>query len=233
MLAGGPSHEDGAAGVVSELRRCCHARSPLSCCGVHVTGHPRSSWCATVRHRAPPFAICPFACALVREPEGADVCFDPVPALEVRSAGAPLNTSMTAAFIRNSFRLRQLARLLPPMPRSLVLESHSQHRCAPWRPHPPFAHIWQRGRGDEGCVMYLCTASVVYERGLEESVLCRHGYRLGARISAQLVEDRMDVQGNCTLGDEKLVAMALLERPCTTACGSTRVTGHSWRFDRR
>lgn len=73
------------------------------------------------------------------------------------------------------------------------------------------------------------------ERGLEEPALGRHGYRLGARISAQLVEDRMmDVLGECTLGDEKLVAMALFERPCAiAACGSTRVTGHSWRFDRR
>ena len=112
------------------------------------------------RRGAPPFASCPFARASVREPEGADVCFDPVPALEVRSAGAPLNTSMTAAFIRNSFRLRQLARLLPPMPRSLVLESHYQYRLAAWRPHPPFAHSWQRGGCDEGCVIYLRQAWV-------------------------------------------------------------------------
>ena len=32
--------------------------------------------------------------------------------------------------------------------------------------------------------------SVVYERGLEEPALCRHGYRLGARIDAELMEDR-------------------------------------------
>lgn len=60
------------------------------------------------------------------------------------------------------------------------------------------------------------------ERGLEEPALCRHGYRLGAHVSAQLVENRMDVLDDCTLGVEKLVAMALLERPCAiAACGRT------------
>jgi hypothetical protein len=57
--------------------------------------------------------------------------------------------------------------------------------------------------------MYLRTASVGYERGPEEPALCRHGYRLGARIDAQLVEDRSEMLGDGAPGEEELVADGL------------------------
>jgi hypothetical protein len=50
---------------------------------------------------------------------------------------------------------------------------------------------------------------VAYEPGLEEPALCRHGYRLGARVGAQLVEGRGEVPGDGAFGDEELVADGL------------------------
>ncbi|HEV2456927.1 MAG TPA: hypothetical protein VGS80_01065 [Ktedonobacterales bacterium] len=57
--------------------------------------------------------------------------------------------------------------------------------------------------------MYLRTASVGYERGLEEPALRCYADRLGARIDAQLVEDRSEMLGDGALGEEELVADGL------------------------
>src|SRR5260221_13926657 len=40
------------------------------------------------------------------------------------------------------------------------------------------------------------------ERGLEEPALCRHGYRLGTGVGAQLLEDRGHVVADGAFGEE-------------------------------
>lgn len=56
------------------------------------------------------------------------------------------------------------------------------------------------------------------ERGLEEPALCCHGYRLGARIGAKLVEDRGEMLGDGAFGKEELVGEARGARSPPRSC---------------